>query len=137
MSGIIELSLLSDAKVKLKNIDLHNQYINKDQLERIRHRNTRRKSIMTEENTVFIGNKPVTAYVMACVTQFNRDAEAIVLKARGRAISRAVDVAEVLRRRFMKDRVDVTDIQIDTEQIETREGNLSNVSAIEITITKI
>jgi len=89
---------------------------------------------MSDENTVFIGNKPVTAYVMACVTQFNRDAESIVLKARGRAISRAVDVAEVLRKRFMKDRVDVTDIVISTEQIETREGNLTNVSAIEITI---
>lgn len=89
---------------------------------------------MSEENTVFIGNKPVTAYVMACVTQFNRDAESIVLKARGRAISRAVDVAEVLQKRFMKDRVKVTDIQISTEQIETREGNLTNVSAIEITI---
>ena len=92
---------------------------------------------MSEENTVFIGNKPVTAYVMACVTQFNRDAEAIVLKARGRAISRAVDVAEVLSKRFMKDRVETTNIAIDTEQIETREGNLSNVSAIEITISKI
>lgn len=91
---------------------------------------------MSEENVVFIGNKPVTAYVMACVTQFNRDAESIVLKARGRAISRAVDVAEVLSKRFMKDRVEVADIQISTEQIETREGNLSNVSAIEITITK-
>lgn len=91
---------------------------------------------MSEDNTVFVGNKPVTAYVMACVTQFNRDAESIVLKARGRAISRAVDVAEVLRRRFMKDRCDVTDIQINTEQVETREGNLTNVSAIEITITK-
>ena len=41
---------------------------------------------MSEENVVFIGNKPVTAYVMACVTQFNRDAASIVLKARGRAI---------------------------------------------------
>ncbi len=92
---------------------------------------------MTEENTVFIGNKPVTAYVMACVTQFNRDADSIVLKARGRAISRAVDVTEVLRRRFMKDLVELTDIKIDTEQIETREGNLTNVSSIEIIITKI
>lgn len=91
---------------------------------------------MTEENTVFIGNKPVTAYVMACVTQFNRDADSIVLKARGRAISRAVDVAEVLSKRFMKDRVEVTNIKIDTEQIETREGNLTNVSSIEIIITK-
>jgi len=89
---------------------------------------------MSEENTVFIGNKPVTAYVMACVTQFNREAESIVLKARGRAISRAVDVAEVLQKRFMKDRVKVTDIIINTEQIETREGNLTNVSSIEITI---
>ncbi|MFW9857049.1 MAG: DNA-binding protein Alba, partial [Candidatus Thorarchaeota archaeon] len=90
-------------------------------------------SANNQENVVFIGNKPVTAYVMACVTQFNRDAEQIVLKARGRAISRAVDVAEVLRRRFMTGQVDVTNIEIGTEQIETREGNMSNVSAIEIT----
>ena len=92
---------------------------------------------MTDENTVFIGNKPVTAYVMACVTQFNRDADSIVLKARGRAISRAVDVSEVARTRLMTDLVELTDIKIDTEQIETREGNLTNVSSIEIIITKI
>ena len=92
---------------------------------------------MSEENTVFVGNKPVTAYVMACVTQFNRDFDSIVLKARGRAISRAVDVAEVLRHRFMKGLVEITSIETSTEQIETREGNLSNVSAIEITVTKI
>jgi DNA-binding protein len=94
-------------------------------------------SANSQENVVFIGNKPVTAYVMACVTQFNRDAEEIVLKARGRAISRAVDVAEVLSRRFMTGQVEVADIEIGTEQIETREGNMSNVSAIEITIKKI
>ena len=92
---------------------------------------------MTEENTVFVGNKPVTAYVMACVTQFNRDHNSIVLKARGRAISRAVDVAEVLRHRFMKGLVEITSIETGTEQIETREGNLSNISSIEITVTKI
>ena len=92
---------------------------------------------MTEENTVFVGNKPVTAYVMACVTQFNRNANSIVLKARGRAISRAVDVAEVLRHRFMKGLVEITSIETGTEQIETREGNLSNISSIEITVTKI
>ena len=92
---------------------------------------------MTEENTVFVGNKAVTAYVMACVTQFNRNADSIVLKARGRAISRAVDVAEVLKNRFMKDLVEITSIVTGTEQIETREGNLSNISAIEITVSKI
>jgi len=92
---------------------------------------------MTEDNTVFVGNKPVTAYVMACVTQFNRDKNSIVLKARGRAISRAVDVAEVLRHRFMKGLVEITSIETGTEQIETREGNLSNISSIEITVSKI
>ena len=93
---------------------------------------------MTEENTVFVGNKAVTAYVMACVTQFNRNTtDSIVLKARGRAISRAVDVAEVLKNRFMKDLVEITSIKTDTEQIETREGNLSNISAIEITVSKV
>ena len=89
-----------------------------------------------ESNTVFIGNKPVTAYVMACVTQFNKGAEFITLKARGRAISRAVDVAEVLQRRFLKDSVEVVDIAINTEQVENREGNMSNVSAIEIKVNK-
>ncbi len=92
---------------------------------------------MTEDNTVFVGNKPVTAYVMACVTQFNRGANSIVLKARGRAISRAVDVAEVLKNRFMKGLVEITSIETGTEQIETREGRQSNISSIEITVTKI
>ena len=91
---------------------------------------------MTEDNTVFVGNKPVTAYVMACVTQFNRESNSVVLKARGRAISRAVDVAEVLKNRFMKGLVEITSIETGTEQIETREGHLSNVSSIEITVTK-
>ncbi|MFX1516966.1 MAG: DNA-binding protein Alba [Promethearchaeota archaeon] len=92
---------------------------------------------LTKEHAILIGTKPVAAYVMACVTQFNQGAEVLVLKARGRAISRAVDVAEVLRRRFMKDLLEVTNIQIDTEQIERTEGTLSNVSAIEITLTRI
>jgi DNA-binding protein len=74
---------------------------------------------------------------MACLTHFNQGEEVIVLKARGRAISRAVDVAEVLRRRFMKDLVEVTNIQIDTEQLENSERKLRNISEIEITISKI
>lgn len=104
---------------------------NKDNIEQ------RPQTALTEENSVFIGTKPVMAYIMACVTHFNQGEEVIVLKARGQAISRAVDVAEVLRRRFMKDLLEVTNIQLDTEQIERTEGTLSNVSAIEITLTKI
>ena len=74
-------------------------------------------------------------YVLACVTQLNSGFDEIILKARGRSISRAVDVAEVLRTRFLKD-LKVKDIKIGTEQIERDEGGTANVSAIEITLSK-
>ncbi|MHA2296556.1 MAG: DNA-binding protein Alba [Candidatus Hodarchaeales archaeon] len=90
------------------------------------------------ENTVFVGNKPITSYVMAVATQFNQSgSEIVVLKARGRAISRAVDVAEVLRNRFMQGKIEIESIKTDTEQITTHEGQRLNVSAIEITLKKI
>ena len=86
-----------------------------------------------DENVVFVGNKNLMSYVLACVTQLNRGASEIVVKARGRAISRAVDVAEVLKNRFLKE-VGIEDVQIGTEVIRTAEGKDINVSAIEITI---
>ncbi len=91
--------------------------------------------MLSDENTIFIGRKSVMDYVLACVTQLNRGFDEIVLKARGRAISRAVDVAEILRTRFMKD-LELKDIKIATEQIEAAEGGTANVSAIEITLSK-
>ena len=59
----------------------------------------------------------------------------VILKARGRAISRAVDVAEIVRNRFISD-VDVESIDISTEEIVGNEGTSSNVSAIEIKLSK-
>jgi len=56
---------------------------------------------MAQEDIVFVGNKPVMNYVLAVVTQFNSGAEDVRIMARGRAISRAVDVAEVSRSRFL------------------------------------
>ncbi len=55
----------------------------------------------TAENVVFIGVKPVMNYVLAVITQFNQGINEITLKARGKAISRAVDVAEIVRNRFL------------------------------------
>ncbi|MGB8312032.1 MAG: DNA-binding protein Alba [Halobacteriota archaeon] len=89
---------------------------------------------MTEDNIIYVGNKPVMNYVLAVVTQFNNGANEVLIKARGRAISRAVDVAEISRKRFLSD-VDVKDIAISTEVLGTEDGN-TNVSAIEITVTK-
>jgi len=90
---------------------------------------------MSEENVVYIGNKPVMNYVLAVVTQMNGGTSEVILKARGRAISRAVDVAEIVRNRFITD-VDLGTIDISTEEIMSNEGAATNVSAIEIQLTK-
>jgi DNA-binding protein len=86
------------------------------------------------ENVVFIGVKPVMNYVLAVITQFNEGFNEVVLKARGKAISRAVDVAEIVRNRFMKE-VNVGEIAICTEQMQSEHGQ-TNVSTIEITLRK-
>lgn len=90
---------------------------------------------MPEENVVYIGNKPVMNYVLAVVTQMNGGTSEVTLKARGRAISRAVDVAEIVRNRFISD-VELGTIDIATEEIQNMEGSNTNVSAIEIQLNK-
>ncbi len=90
---------------------------------------------MAEENTVYVGKKGVMSYVLAVVTQFNSGANEVVIKARGKSISRAVDVAEIVRNKFLNE-VKVKDIQIMTEELQNKDGTTSNVSAISITLTK-
>jgi DNA-binding protein len=89
---------------------------------------------MTDDNIIYVGNKPVMNYVLAVVTQFNNGADEVLINARGRAISRAVDVAEISRNRFLSE-VSVKDIAISTESLSTETGE-TNVSAIEITVAK-
>jgi len=86
-----------------------------------------------EDNVIYIGNKPVMSYVLAVVTQFNNGFDDVVIKARGRAISRAVDTAEVVKNKFMPN-VEIKDIQIGTEAIEGEGGDKANVSSMEITM---
>ena len=86
---------------------------------------------MPEDNVIFVGNKPVMNYVLAAVTQFNEGAKEVTIKARGRAISRAVDTAEVVRHRFLTD-VIIDRIQISTEELASEKGEKINVSSIEI-----
>ena len=90
---------------------------------------------MAEENTVFVGNKPPMNYVIAVITEFEQGTKEVVLKARGRAISRAVDAAEISKNRFMKD-IKISDIQIGTEEVESEDGNKRNVSFMEIKLKK-
>jgi len=88
-----------------------------------------------EANVVFIGKKPVMNYVIACLTFFNTGGNEVCIKARGRAISRAVDAVEVLRRSFLKN-VAIKGITIGTEEVSREQGRRSNVSIMEITLVK-
>jgi DNA-binding protein len=92
------------------------------------------EKIRTDENVIYVGNKPPMSYVLAVVTQFNSGSDEVIIKARGRAISRAVDAEEITRNRFVTD-AKLKDIKISTESITNVEGRTSNVSSIEIILT--
>lgn len=92
---------------------------------------------MSEENSVFIGEKPFMNYVTSVVMQFTaKGAKEVVIKARGKFITRAVDVAEVSRKRFLENTVAVKNIVIDSKEFENKEGRQVRVSDIEITLGK-
>jgi DNA-binding protein len=90
-----------------------------------------------DENIIYVGSKPAMSYVLAVVTQFKSSGiDEVVIKARGRAISRAVDAVEIVRNRFVTD-AEVKEIKIGTEIITNEEEErTSNVSSIEIYLTK-
>ena len=89
-----------------------------------------------DENVIYVGSKPPMSYVLAVVTQFNSGSDEVIIKARGRAISTAVDAAEITRNRFVTD-AKIKEIKIGTESITNEEeGRTTNVSSIEICLTK-
>ncbi|MCL6090573.1 MAG: DNA-binding protein Alba [Candidatus Thermoplasmatota archaeon] len=89
---------------------------------------------MAEENVIFVGKKPTMNYVLAVVTQFNNNIDRIVIKARGKAISKAVDIAEITRHKFIQS-AKYEDIKVETEVLHGERGD-SNVSSIEITLKR-
>ncbi|MBR9682211.1 MAG: DNA-binding protein Alba [Candidatus Aenigmarchaeota archaeon] len=88
-----------------------------------------------DSNVVFIGKKPAMSYVLACVTQFNDGQSDVILRARGRAISHAVDVAEIVKNKFVRD-ASIGNVTIGTEQVSGESGEKLNVSSIEIILQK-
>lgn len=93
------------------------------------------KRVKMDDNVVFVGTKPTMSYVLAVITQFSEGCKEVHVKARGRSISRAVDVAEVVRNKFLSD-TKVRNIEIGTEQREIEGGNKINVSTMSITLAK-
>jgi len=88
-----------------------------------------------EDNVIFVGKKPSMAYVLGVITQFNNGKKEVQIKARGKAISRAVDVAEIVTKRFVKD-AKVKNIEIGTEEKELEDKTKINVYTITITLEK-
>ncbi|MBM3234153.1 DNA-binding protein Alba [Candidatus Pacearchaeota archaeon] len=90
-----------------------------------------------DENVVFIGSKPFMNYVRAVEVQFGRDGcKEVIVKARGKFISRAVDVEQVVKHGPIRNSVSTKNIKTDSEEFENKEGRKVNVSTVEITLEK-
>lgn len=90
------------------------------------------------DNSIFIGNRPFMNYVTGVVMQFTvKDADEVVIKARGNFIGRAVDVAEVVSKKMLENVVEIKDIKTDSENIPNKDGKEVRVSTIDITLVKL
>ncbi len=92
---------------------------------------------MAQDNTIFIGSKSFMNYVTGVVMQFTtKNASEVIVKARGKFISRAVDVSEVALKRFLVDQIETKDIKINSEEFKNKEGKQVRVSTIEVVLAK-
>jgi len=91
-----------------------------------------------KDNVIFVGIKPFMNYVTGVVMQFkNKGQDEVIVSARGKFISKAVDIVEVARRTFLKEEnIKIKDIKISSEAFENKEGKRIHVSAIEIFLIK-
>lgn len=85
--------------------------------------------------TVIVGqSKPLLNYVTACITMFNGGAEHVILRSRGEAINTAVDVAQLLKKKFVS-QVQISKIQIDGENVISRDGRQLSLPVLEIELS--
>lgn len=93
---------------------------------------------MPEDNQIYVGQKNFMNYVTAVVMQFTtKDAKEVVVRARGKYISRAIDIVEVARKRFLEGKIEIGKINIGSEEFQNKDGRKVRVSTIEITLRKI
>jgi DNA-binding protein len=102
-------------------------------------RKLKMNSLSREPNVIYVGRKPPMNYVLGIITSFSgSNAKEVTLKARGQAITTAIDAVEITRHRFMKE-LNIGKITIGTEEMPPREGEgrARMVSTIEITLTRV
>lgn len=90
---------------------------------------------MSDAGTIYIGDKPIMNYVLAVVRKINGENNGVTIRARGRAISKAVDVALITKERFVPS--DIQEIRIETEKLQDKDGKPLNVSSISILLSRI
>jgi len=101
--------------------------------------NTAKKSEVTNEkkerdNVVYVGSKPLVNYIRSIIAQFNRqNSSEVLIRSRGKFISKAVDIAEVSKRSLQEIGVNVKSIGIASESFE-KDGKTTNVSTMEIVL---
>jgi DNA-binding protein len=87
-------------------------------------------------DTIFIGKKPLMAYVTSTLIQL-ANVPSVSIKARGLSIGRAVDVAQIVVRKTENSTAySIGDIKIDSESLESEDGRTRNVSTIEIVVKR-
>jgi len=90
------------------------------------------------DNKILVGSKPFMNYVTGVVIQFTtKGADKVTIMSRGKFISKAVDVAEVSRRKFLEGQnIKVGDVRIGSEEFENNEGKKVSVSTLEVDLLK-
>lgn len=89
-----------------------------------------------DENVIYVGKKPLVNYIRAVMTQFTKkNSKKVIIKSRGKFISKAVDVAEVSKRTLAEQGVKIGEINISSEVFETSEKK-TNISTMEIVLSK-
>ena len=90
----------------------------------------------TKEHSIFIGAKPFMNYVTGVIMQFNQGAEEVTIKARGKFIWRAIDVSQVAIHRFLKDQIEIKEVNLDSEDFVNKDEKQVRVSTIDIVLVK-
>lgn len=91
----------------------------------------------TKRNFVFIGGKPFMDYVNGIMRRLDKETNEVIIKARGKFISKSVDIAEIVRKKLSKDEnISTENIIIGSEEFKNKEGKIINVSTLDITIKK-
>ncbi|MBT3416448.1 DNA-binding protein Alba [Candidatus Woesearchaeota archaeon] len=100
--------------------------------------NIDKKEIKKEDNnSIYVGGKPFMNYVTGVVMQFTtKNSKEVIIKSRGKFISRAVDIAEVTTKRFLEGTIEISEINTDSEEFENKEGKQVRVSTMEITLKR-